>query len=86
MTIQLAFETISPEAHKLSFLERSSRVRAFPRRDRVQLPGLDDTLFAIALLWLFTAVGAQFCEGVHYAVGVQPGMMVGTTAMPHVDG
>jgi len=86
MTMQLAFEAVSPEAHRLSFLERSSRIGAPPRRRPVELPLLDDTLFAIALLWLFIAVGAQFCEGVHYAVGVQPGMMVGTTSMPHVDG
>jgi hypothetical protein len=86
MTMQLAFEAVSPEAHRLSFLERSSRVRAEPRRRRVELPHVDDTLFAIALLWLFTAVSAQFCEGVHYAVGVQPGMTVGAAAAPHVDG
>jgi hypothetical protein len=83
--MQLAFEAVSPEAHKLFFLERSSRIGALPRRGRVELPRIDDTLFAIALIWLFTAVGAQFCEGVHYAVGVQPGVMVGTSAMPHVD-
>ena len=86
MTIQLAFEAISPEASRLSFLERSSRVRGEPRRRRVELPHVDDTLFAIALLWIFTAVSAQFCEGVHYAVGVQPGMMVGAFTAPHVDG
>jgi hypothetical protein len=84
--MQLAFEAVSPEANRLSFVERSSRVRALPSRRRVELPHVDDTLFAIALIWLFTAVSAQFCEGVHYAVGVQPGMMVGATAAPHVDG
>lgn len=85
MTIQLAFEAVSPEAHRLSFVERATRLRGLPRRRRVELPHLDDTLFAIALLWLFTAVGAQFCESIHYAVGVQPAMIVGASAAPHVD-
>ena len=85
MTMQLAFEAVSPEAHRLSFAERASRVRAASRRRRVELPHVDDTLFAVALLWIFTAVSAQFCEGIHYAVGVQPGMMVGASHAPHVD-
>ena len=86
MTIQLAFEAVSPEAHRLSFVERSSRLRGAPRRHRVELPHVDDTLFAIALVWLFTALGAQLCEGARYAVGVEPGMVIGARAAPHVDG
>jgi len=87
MTIQLAYEAVSPEAHRLSFTERSLRLSALPPRRRVQeLPHVDDSLFAIALLWLFTAFAGSFCEGAHYAVGVQPGLTVGAIAAPHVDG
>lgn len=83
MTMQLAFEAVSPDAQRLSFQERSRRVGGVARGRHVALPHVDDTLFAIALLWLFTAVTAPLCAGIHYAVGVQPGMTVGTAAAPH---
>jgi hypothetical protein len=82
--MQLAFEAVSPDAQRLSFQERSRRLGGIAlRRRHPALPHVDDTLFAIALLWLFTAVTAPLCAGIHYAVGLQPGMTVGTATAPH---
>ena len=67
MTMQLAFEHVSPEANRLSFQERAGRMRLPARRPRTALPHVDDLLFAIALAGLLAAGAAPVGDAVAYA-------------------
>ena len=70
MTMQLAFEHVSPEADRLSFQERSHRVGQVARPGRRAMPHVDDLLFAVALAGLLVLGGVQLRDGVDYALSV----------------
>jgi hypothetical protein len=65
--MQLAFEHVSPDASRLSFHERTLRVREPARAGRPALPHVDDVMFALALVGLLALGGAELRDGVDYA-------------------
>ena len=70
MTMQLAFEHVSPDADRLSFQERSHRVGQVARPRRRAMPHVDDLLFAVSLAGLLVLGGAELRDGVDYALSV----------------
>ena len=72
MTMQLAFETVSADANRLSFRERAERMRAPARRCMASVPHVDDLLFAIVLAGLLALAGEPLRDGVGYAIGAPP--------------
>jgi hypothetical protein len=83
MTMQLAFEHVSPEASRLSFQERSRRMGNMGlARCAAALPHVDDLLFAIALAGLLALGGVELREGVDYALATQPTATAVTAVAP----
>jgi hypothetical protein len=76
--MQLAFETVSPDANRLSFTERSNRMSAsgspmsaITNRRRVAMPHVDDLLFAVALAGLLALGAAELRDGLDYATSTR---------------
>jgi len=68
MTMQLAFEHVSTDANRLSFLERSRRMGDIAQRRGKRKPHVDDLLFGAALAGLLALGGAQIGAGIDYAL------------------
>jgi hypothetical protein len=66
--MQLAFEHVSTDAHRLSFHERSRRMGEIPQRGRAWMPHVDDLLFGVALAGLLALGGAEIGAGIDYAL------------------